>query len=105
MNKIYEATSTEAVEKLLKSLDGTTLVNFHSPLCGPCVMLEPILEELSTKHATNLIRVNVLDDPQIAVDYNVAVTPTTIIFIDKEQKEIIKGYQPLEEWIKLINKK
>lgn len=47
MNKgIYEIYSSEELEKLVSSLEGTTFVDFYSQTCGPCLMLEPIFEEM-----------------------------------------------------------
>ena len=104
MSKIYEATSTDAIKSLINSLDGITFVSFFSPTCGPCMMLEPILEELAkTKKRINLVRINVMDYPEIINDWNVNAWPTNFVYKDKVEVKKIVGFQPLEEWENLLN--
>lgn len=105
MKNIYEATSKDAIEKLKEKLnDGITFVSFFSPVCGPCLMLEPILEGLVNKGLISLIRINVLDYPDLAKEYNVNAWPTNFIYKNNEFIEKIIGYQPIEEWEKLIER-
>ena len=71
-NHIYEATSTDAIETLLSFLPGVSFVSFFSPTCGPCMMLEPLLEQLAEQGSIHLIRVNVMDYPAIAQQWQVS---------------------------------
>lgn len=102
MNKIYEATSTDAIEKLLDMLEDITFLNFFSPTCGPCLMLEPVLEEMVEKKMINLIRVNVFDYPDLAEKYNVTSWPTNFIYKNKKKIQKNIGFKPIEEWEKLL---
>lgn len=103
MSKIYEATSTDAIKTLVNSLDGITFVSFFSPQCGPCMMLEPILEELAEdKKLINLVRINVLDYPEMAQEWKLTGWPTNFIYKDKQEVQKVVGYQPMEEWEQLI---
>lgn len=103
MNKgIYEIYSSEELEKLVSSLEGTTFVDFYSQTCGPCLMLEPIFEEMVKKGDINWVKVNVMEAKDLAMKFNIAVTPTILIFNNKKQKHVIRGYQPKSEWKKLI---
>lgn len=103
MKKIYEASSRDAIEKLLINLkDQTTFLSFFSPACGPCMMLEPILEELVEEDKINIVRVNVFDYPELADEFNVSAWPTNFIFKNNNIINKIIGYQPKEEWEKLL---
>lgn len=100
--KIYDVNSSNEIEKLVSTLRGPIFVDFYSPTCGPCLMLEPIFEQLVEENEIHWVKVNIMEAREVAMEYNIAVTPTVFIFDNKEQKHVVRGYQPKEEWKKLI---
>lgn len=105
MKKIYEATSLDAIDQLISKLEKEIVfLSFFSPTCGPCMMLEPILEEMVNEDKINIVRVNVFDYPELAKEYNVNAWPTNLIYKQGKLIDRIVGYQPKEEWENLINK-
>ena len=56
------------------------LVDFWATWCGPCQMLAPVLEELSQQ--IKVVKVDVDENPQLAVAFQVASIPTVIAFRD-----------------------
>lgn len=79
--------------------EGITLVDFYTTWCGPCKMMESVLEELDI----NVIKVDVEKFEELGKEYAIMSVPTLIFFKDgKEQKKLI-GFQTkdaLEEIIK-----
>ncbi|AHI52488.1 thioredoxin [Spiroplasma culicicola] len=60
---------------------GTTLVDFYADWCGPCKMLAPIFEQVSTENTnTAFVKVNTDELGEIANKYEVRSIPTIIKF-------------------------
>ena len=74
---------------------GVTVVDFWAPWCGPCRMLTPTIEELSTE-MTNVkfAKLNVDEAQDIAIKYSVMSIPTIIIFKDGKAMESTIGVLP-----------
>jgi thioredoxin 1 len=72
-----------------------TLVDLWAEWCGPCKMMTPVVDELSTEYEGLAVigKLNVDDNPEVPTQYNVRGIPTFLIFKNGELKEKIVGAQ------------
>jgi thioredoxin 1 len=80
-----ELTDANFEEVVLKSSQ-PVLVDFWAEWCGPCRMLGPIIEELSSDYDGKAVigKVDVDSNQQYAAQFGVRNIPTVLIFKDGE---------------------
>ena len=73
-------------EEVLNS-DKTVIVDFYADWCGPCKMYAPIIEAVASENKNiKVVKIDVDNAQDIAINYNIMSIPTTVII--KEGKEV-----------------
>ena len=88
----------ENFEEEIKS--GKVLVDFYADWCGPCKALGEILETLED---ISILKINVDEHQDLAIQFGVMSIPTIILFENGEQKKNNIGLmnkEELENWLK-----
>ena len=79
------------------------LVDFFATWCGPCKMLGPVLEELSSSRSeVKVVKIDVDEEEDLARRFGVMSIPALYLFKDGKQVDNKVGFMPLsdlEEWI------
>ncbi|MBC8507822.1 MAG: thioredoxin [Anaerolineales bacterium] len=80
------------------------LVDFTAVWCGPCKMLEPIVQELADEWAgqVKVVKLDVDDNQDIAMQYHVMGVPTLALFQGGEIKERLTGFRPKKQIVKKL---
>ncbi|HEX2979614.1 MAG TPA: thioredoxin [Anaerolineaceae bacterium] len=75
------------------------MVEFSAPWCGPCKMLDPLLEQLAAEWngRVGYVKVNVDNSAQLVAHYQVMSVPTVFLFKGGQPLERLSGYQPKDK--------
>ncbi|WP_273753935.1 thioredoxin [Bartonella sp. MM73XJBT.G] len=81
------------------------VVDFWAEWCGPCKMIAPILDEVSTEmqNQVKITKVNIDENPELATQYGVRSIPTLLMFKNGNVSSNMVGATSkgrLSEWIK-----
>ena len=78
------------------------LVDFTAVWCGPCKMLDPLVKQLADEWSgkVKIVKLDVDDDPQPSIDYQVMSVPTLMLFKNGKPVERLSGYQPKDRLVK-----
>lgn len=91
--------------KEVKEAKGIVLVDFYADWCGPCMMLSPILEELSNQYKDiKICKVNIDEEMELATEYGVMSIPNVFFFKDGKPVNSFLGFRPLNEIEEIIKK-
>ena len=86
-------TATKTNFQDLISGNKAVLVDFWAEWCGPCKMMDGPLNEIAGERADKLsiAKLNVDENQEVALNYEVMSIPTMIIFKDGIEKKRIVG--------------
>ena len=101
-----EITDANFEQEILNS-GKPAMIDFWAVWCGPCRMIEPIIEELAEKYKDKAVvgKMNVDENYNVPVQYGIRAIPTILFFKDGEVVDRVVGVVPaavLEEKLKKL---
>jgi len=94
---MLEVTDSTFETEVLQA-DEPTLVDFWAEWCGPCKMVEPVVEEIAEEYSDKLqvARMDVDGNRNTPAQYGIQGIPTLILFKDGQEATRIVGFRPKE---------
>ncbi len=92
-------------EREVLQSDKPVLVDFGATWCGPCRMIDPIVEELAGEYAGRFVvgKVDVDENPQISMNYGIRSVPTLMIFKGGKPVDMIIGAVGKQKLVEKLN--
>lgn len=86
---------TEWIKQTTIMTSKPMVIDFFATWCGPCKELAPVLDEIEQKHKGQVIfkRVDVDQEPELAMEFRVEAVPTLMFVTPKGEYQTLLGYQ------------
>ena len=101
---MVQVITSENFEAEVKNADKPVLVDFWATWCGPCRMLSPVVDALSEEYGDRVKfgKVNVDEQPRLAMAYGIQSIPTLILFRNGEPADGSVGVVPKERIVAML---
>ena len=95
--------TAENFDEEVLNYKGKVLVDFWAEWCGPCMMLGPIIEEVSEEvDDVKFCKVNCDEARDVALQFGIMTIPNLIVFENGEQVNQSIGYIEKDDVLELI---
>ena len=82
------------------------LVDFWAEWCGPCKMMSPVLDDVSSETGLWVGKINIDENPVKTSEYKISSIPNMVLFVNGKPVKSIIGAMPkhklmeeIKEWI------
>ena len=95
--------TNENFDEIVLRSDKPVLVDFWAEWCGPCRMVSPIVDEIAGERPDITVgKVNVDEQPELAMQFGVMSIPTLLVFKDGQLSQKAVGARPKEDLLMLL---
>ena len=95
--------SKENFEEEVLKAEKPVLIDFYADWCGPCQMMSPVIDAIAEEEERIQVgKVNVDENQDLAMDYNVMTIPTILLIKEGEVKKSFIGVTDKSEILEAI---
>ena len=95
----------ENFDEEVLNFDGRVLVDFWAEWCGPCMMLSPLVDEVSDElDDVKFCKVNCDEARDLALEYGIMTIPNLLLFENGELINQSVGYIEKQDIIDFVTK-
>jgi len=95
---------TESNLDFVTARSGLVVLDFWSPWCSPCNMLNPVIKQLAEKNGDITIgKLNTIENTGVARRFGIDAIPTVLFFKDGNLVKKILGYHSENALQKMID--
>jgi thioredoxin 1 len=99
---VNEIKKEEFEDVVLKS-DKPVFVDFFATWCGPCKMMEPIIDQVSEEvPEVDFVKIDVDDAEDLAISYGISSIPCMIFFKNGEEADRVIGRVPKQNILSVV---
>jgi thioredoxin 1 len=96
--------TTSTFDEMVASSSTPIVVDFWAEWCGPCKMIAPILGEIAAEQpGITVAKLNVDENPEIAMRFNVMSIPTLLVFEGNEVRKRLVGAKGKGQLLQELN--
>ena len=95
MSSVTHVTDTTFTQEVLNS-ELPVLVDFWAPWCGPCRIVNPIVQSVADRYdgQVKVVKLDADQNPDIATRYGVRSIPSLMVFKAGQQVDLVVGVVP-----------
>lgn len=98
-----EKVNQAGLEGILKSSQGTVVVDFYADWCGPCKMFAPVLEAVAEKNPDiTVVKMNIDEETAYAISQKVSAVPTMVVYKAGRETARTQGFIPEQQVLEAI---
>lgn len=103
MPEIINTTDTD-FENDINMTGKLVLVDLWAEWCGPCKMMEPVLEEIAgeMEESLQVVKINIDQNQETPMKFNVMNIPTLLFLKDGKEVDRVIGVVPKKQLVKKI---
>ena len=87
----------------IKNSEKVVLLDFYADWCGPCRMVAPFVHEIAEENPQYVVgKINVDDEPELAMAFDVMTIPTLVVIKNKEVINKSMGARPKAQILSML---
>ena len=102
---MLQVTKDTFQEQVVKSAT-PVLIDFYADWCGPCRVMEPLIEELAKQYdgRAQVVKINIDQNMEIAQQHGVMSIPTFVFYKDGKEQDRLVGSQSKDKLMEVIDR-